>query len=74
MEITWNETLEPGIYQLRTVLLGQSGAVKDLEENVIEAKPLVRINATDTAEKADFPAGSAALAMLMVVLLWRRRR
>ncbi|MDD4162514.1 MAG: hypothetical protein PHW87_08540 [Methanothrix sp.] len=73
VEITWNETLEPGIYQLRTILLGQGGAVKDLEENVIEAKPLVRSNATDTAEKANFPAGAAALAMLMIVLLRRRR-
>ena len=74
VEITWNETLEPGIYHLRTVLLGKNGAVRDLEENVIEAEPLVRSNATDTAEKANFPAGSAALALLTVVLLWRRRR
>jgi hypothetical protein len=74
VEITWNKTLEPGIYQLRTVLLGQGGVVKDLEENVIEAKPLVRRNATDTAEEASFPAGVAAVAMLMVVLLRRWRR
>ena len=73
VEITWNKTLEPGIYQLRTVLIGQGGVVKDLEENVIEAKPLVRSNATDTAEKASFPAGCTAIAMLMVVLLRRRR-
>ena len=73
VEITWNKTLEPGIYLLRTVLLGQGGAVVDLEENVIEAKPLVRSNATDTAKKANFPAGSAALALLTIVLLRRRR-
>jgi MYXO-CTERM domain-containing protein len=58
---------------LRTVLLGQGGAVVDLEENVIEAKPLMRSNATDTAKKANFPAGAAALAMLTIVLLRRRR-
>ncbi|MDQ1261024.1 MAG: hypothetical protein QG575_205 [Euryarchaeota archaeon] len=73
VEITWNKTLEPGIYLLRTVLLGQGGAVMDLEENVIEAKPLVRSNATDTAKNADFPAGSGALALLTIVFLRRRR-
>lgn len=72
VEITWNRTLEPGIYQLRTVLLDRVGAVMDLEENVIEAKPPVRSNATGTAEKADFPAGSAALALLVIILLRRR--
>jgi hypothetical protein len=73
VEIAWNKTLEPGIYQLRTVLLGQGGEAMDLEENVIEAKPLVSSNATDTAKKASFPAGACALAMLMIVLLRRRR-
>ncbi|MFZ2472050.1 MAG: hypothetical protein WAW52_08930 [Methanothrix sp.] len=73
VEITWNKTLEPGIYLLRTVLLGQGGAVMDLEENVVEAKPLARSNATDTAKNADLPAGSAALALLTIVLLRRRR-
>ncbi|MEI8003506.1 MAG: hypothetical protein WCG94_04160, partial [Methanothrix sp.] len=73
VEITWNKTLDPGIYQLRTVLLGKSGAVMDFEENVIEAKPLLRNNATDTAKKACFPAGATAFAMLMMVLLRRRR-
>ncbi|MCX6672283.1 MAG: hypothetical protein NTY37_00690 [Methanothrix sp.] len=73
VEITWNKTLDPGIYLLRTVLLGQGGAVMDLEENVIEAKPLVRSNATDVAKKSCFPAGAAALAMITIVLLRRRR-
>ena len=73
VEITWNKTLEPGIYQLRTVLIGQGGAVMDLEENVIEAKPLVRSNSTDAAKEACFPTGSAALAMITIVLLRRRR-
>jgi hypothetical protein len=73
VEIAWNRTLDPGIYQLRTVLLGKGGSIMDLAENVIEAKPIVRSNATDTAKKSSFPAGSAALAMLMIVLLRRRR-
>jgi len=73
VEITWNRTLEPGIYQLRTVLLSRDGSVQDLEENVIEAEPLQKINATETAEKSGLPAGLAALAMLAVVLMRKRR-
>ena len=73
VEITWNGTLEPGIYQLRTVLLSQDGSVMDLEENVIEAEPLQRINATDTAEKSGLPSGLAALAILIAALMRRRR-
>ncbi len=73
VEIAWNKTLEPGIYQLRTILLGQSGSVIDLEENVIEAKPLLRSNTTDTEKKASFPAEASALALIMTVLLRRRR-
>lgn len=72
VEIAWNKTLEPGIYQLRTILFGQGGDVMDLEENVIEAKPLVRSNATDTEKKASFPADACAFALLMIVLLRRR--
>jgi len=73
VEIAWNRTLDPGVYQLRTVLVGQSGNVMDLQENIIEAKPIVRSNATDVAETAAFPSGFAALAILLMVLLRRRR-
>jgi hypothetical protein len=45
-------------------LPGQGDVIKNLEENMIEAKPLVKSNTTDTAEKASFPKGFAALAML----------
>lgn len=73
VEITWNRTLDPGVYQLRTVLVGGSGNVMDLEENIIEAKPIVRSNSTDAAKSAAFTSGFAALAMLVMVLLRRRR-
>ncbi|MDD4651216.1 MAG: hypothetical protein PHQ34_03200 [Methanothrix sp.] len=73
VEIAWNKTLEQGIYQLRTVLLGQSGEVVDLEEDVIESKPLVKSNTTDTEKKASFPAEACALALFTIVLLRRRR-
>jgi hypothetical protein len=74
VEITWNQTLQPGIYQLRTVLFGQGDDVKDLEENVIEAEPMIRINATESTEKSNFPAGAAAVAMLIIAHLRRWRR
>jgi hypothetical protein len=71
VEITWNKTLEPGVYQLRTILIGQSGDVKDLAENIIEAKPIAGSNATNAAKTAAFPSGFAALAMIVVVLFRR---
>ena len=71
VEITWNKTLEPGVYQLRTVLIGQSGDVLDLAENIIEAKPIAGSNATNAAKTAAFPSGFAALAMIVVVLFRR---
>ncbi len=58
VEISWNKTLAPGIYQLRTILLGQDGDVKDLEENIIEAKPVVRaINSTETQKAPSHSGG-----------------
>lgn len=77
VEITWNHTLEPGIYQLRTILLNRDGDdVRDLEENVIEAEPRAQsnaTNATDATEKASFPAGAAVVAMLVAVMFMRKR-
>jgi len=73
VEISWNGTLEPGIYQLRTILLGRGGDVLDVEENIIEAEPAVRpINATQTKESPS-PAGIVAGAMLLLAALLRRR-
>jgi hypothetical protein len=71
VEISWNKTLQPGTYQLRTLLLGQSGDVMDLEENVIEAQPIIRSNTTDTAKKSPFPQG-ACIAAMLVLLAFRR--
>ncbi len=74
VEISWNKTLEPGIYQLRTILLGSGGDVKDLEENIIEALPIVKTNSTDTEKKSPLPVAEAAAAMLAITLLMRRKR
>jgi hypothetical protein len=73
VEITWNRTLDPGVYQLRTVLLGSDGSVKDMEENVIEALPMPGSNSTNAAKEASLPGGLAALAMIAVFLILRRR-
>ena len=75
VEITWNETLAPGIYQLRTILIGKDGDVKDLEENIIEAEPIVRAaNTSETQKAPSVPAGVAAAALLVMALIARRRR
>jgi hypothetical protein len=74
VEISWNQTLKPGIYQLRTQLLGQEGDVKDLEENVIEARPIAGANSTTTQKRSPLSGGYAVAAMLTIALLWRRRR
>ncbi len=73
VEITWNKTLDPGVYHLRTVLLSSGGSVKDLEENVIEALPIPVSNSTNVAKEASLPGGLAALAMIAALLILRRR-
>ncbi|NMB85071.1 MAG: hypothetical protein GYA29_02335 [Methanothrix sp.] len=74
VEISWNKTLEPGIYQLQTILLGQGGDIKDMEENIIEAKSIVRAsNITDTQKTSPHPAGAAAAALIAIALIRRRR-
>ena len=71
VEITWNSTLEEGVYQLQTALIGQDGGIIDLEENIIEAKPIIR-NVPEI-ESSGLPAGIAAGAM-MAIIFFRRMR
>lgn len=71
VEITWNSTLEEGVYQLQTALIGHDGGIIDLEENIIEAKPIIR-NVPDI-ESSGLPAGIAAGA-IMAIILFRRMR
>ncbi len=73
VEITWNSTLEPGVYQLQTALIGQDGGIMDLQENIIEAKPIARSSIPDETESADLPAGLAGVAVLAAVLFRRSR-
>jgi len=74
VEISWNKPLDPGIYQLRTILLGKGGDIKDLEENIIEAEPIVKANTTSTEKKSPLSTAASVVAMLTVALLMRRRR
>lgn len=81
VEISWNRTLEPGIYQLSIVLLGNDGDVRDVEESIIEAKPVSRpvndtTNTTSGAEaqKSPLPASAGLIALMAAALIWRRRR
>ena len=71
VEITWNSTLVPGVYQLQTALIGQDGGIIDLQENIIEAKPIIR-NIPEI-ESSGLPAGIAGVGMLVIVLFRRMR-
>ncbi len=81
VEISWNSTLEPGIYQLSIILLGNDGDVRDVEESIIEAKPVSRpaSNATNNttgteAQGSPLPASIGLIALVAAVLILRRRR
>lgn len=73
VEITWNSTLMPGVYQLQTALIGQEGIIIDLRENIIEAKPIVRSNPSDEVKSSELPFGLAGVAMLSLFLFRRMR-
>ncbi len=71
VEISWNKTLSPGTYLLRTVLFGQEGDVKDLRENIVEAKKIERLNATEDSKKSPISV-STLVASIVVFMLLRR--
>lgn len=76
VEISWNKTLAPGVYHLRTVLIGGDGEIKDVEENMIEAKVIAKSNSSETEsqKKSPLPAGLAAAALITCALLVRKKR
>jgi hypothetical protein len=72
VEISWNKTLNPGIYQLNVVLLGNNGNVRDVKESVVEAKPLPKpANNTTTQKKSPFAPELSFVALIAAVLLRR---
>lgn len=74
VEISWNKTLDPGVYQLSVVLLGNNGDVRDVKESVFEAKPLPKsANDTTTQKQSPLSPGLCVAALTAAVLLRRAR-
>ena len=81
VEISWNGTLNPGIYQLTIRLIGNDGDVIDLEESIIEAEIPPRPSTVETPPEEKGSGTSkmvlAAAVILMAagaVFVVRRRR
>jgi len=81
VEISWNETLDPGIYQLTIQLIGNDGDVIDLEESIIEAEiqPRPQMVETPPEEKGSgmttmVTAAAVLLLAAVVIVVIRRRR
>jgi hypothetical protein len=68
VEISWNGTLDPGIYQLTIQLLGNDGDVIDLEESIIEAEIPLRPSTVETPA-ADEGSGTSKLVLAAAVIL-----
>lgn len=77
VEVSWNQTLDPGVYQLSVVLLGNDGNIRDIEESIIEAEAISRPvnNTTDESQQSPLPAtiGLIALAIAAMFGMGRRR-
>ncbi len=73
VEISWNKTLDPGIYQLRVILLGNMGDVRDVKESIIEAKPIVSLTNTTAPQKSPLPEAAAFVALVAAAFIRRRR-
>jgi len=75
VEISWNETLDPGIYHLKVLLIGNNDDLLDMRETVIEAEEIVRPEPVEEPQNSSpMPAGAAVLALLLVVIFKSRRR
>ncbi|NYT01610.1 MAG: hypothetical protein GKC10_02480 [Methanosarcinales archaeon] len=75
VEISWNETLDPGIYRLQVLLMGNNDDLLDMRETVIEAEEMARpAPAAEPEEESPMPVGAAALALLVLALARGRRR
>jgi hypothetical protein len=68
VEISWNQTLDPGIYQLTIQLLGNNGDVLDLEESIIEAEIPPRPQAVETPAEEN-GSGMSTVVVIAAVLL-----
>jgi hypothetical protein len=77
VEISWNRTLDPGVYQLSIILLGNDGDVRDVAESIIEAEPVSRpvnnATAEAQAQKSPLPAATCLIALAVAAAIGRRR-
>lgn len=77
VEISWNRTLDPGVYQLSIILLGNDGGIRDVEESIIEAepvsKPVNNATAEAPAQKSPLPAAVGLIALAVAATVCRRR-
>jgi hypothetical protein len=75
VEISWNKTLNPGVYQLRVVLIGNMGEIRDVRESVIEAKPIPKpVNSTAAQQKSPLGAELGLIAMIAAAVILRRSK
>lgn len=77
VEISWNRTLDAGIYQLSIVLLGNDGDIRDVAESIIEAKsvpkPVNNTTAGSSAQKSPLPTAAGFIALVAAAIICRRR-
>jgi hypothetical protein len=77
VEISWNHTLDPGVYQLSIILLGNDGDIRDIAESIIEAEPVSRpvnnATAEAPAQKSPLPAAAGIVALAVAAVIGRRR-
>jgi hypothetical protein len=77
VEITWNRTLDPGVYQLSIVLLGNDGDIRDIAESIIEAEPVSRpvnnATAEAPAQESPLPAAAGLIALAVAAMIGKRR-
>jgi hypothetical protein len=76
VEISWNQTLDPGVYQLSVILLGNDGNIRDVEESIIEAKAIARPvnNATAESQQSPLPAAVGIIALAVAAMIGRGRK
>jgi hypothetical protein len=72
VEISWNKTLDAGIYHLSVVLLGNNGAIRDVKESIVEAKPLPKPANTTATQKKSPMSLEVGIASLLIAALLRR--
>jgi hypothetical protein len=68
IEVSWNETLDPGLYQLKIYLLGNDGDVIDLSESVIESEMIHNASeAVETVEEEKSSPTTTAVGALILI-------